>query len=397
MKPLRVCQVVANINRDVGGPAVSVSRLADVLAQQEVLSRLVTLDYPHHGPQEKMASATACSMPSGVCVRLSRGFSPALKRRLFDLAADGMDIIHNHGLWMFPNWYARQTAVRFMIPLVISPRGMVENWSLRRSRFKKFVFWHLFERTNLLAARVFHATSKSESISIRRLGFHQPIATISNGVDLPDLSLRQPRELLEKKFPALKRKRWLLFLSRLHPKKGVVELLQVWRQLEGRFPDWQLVLAGPDLDGYGKKVRLQAASLGLNARVTFTGMVSGGEKLAALSNADLFVLPTHSENFGIVIAEALACGVPVVTTKAAPWHDLQLHQCGWWIDDNAASARATLESAMGLAAEDRVAMGRRGRDLVERGYSWHHVGEQMLAVYKWCVGGGEPPACVETT
>jgi glycosyltransferase involved in cell wall biosynthesis len=393
---LRVLQVVASVNRNVGGPAISVSRLATVLAQEGVDSILATLDYPLQGPQAFVENVHMVSESAGFLAQCLRGWSPALRRRLMMTVHDGVSVVHNHGLWMFPNLYARQAAIAAGVPLVISPRGMLEEWSLGRSRVRKAMAWYLYERTNLKSAALFHATSEAEAGSIRAMGLDKPIAVISNGIDVPDLSVVPDRKVLETRFPDLVGKRWLLFLSRLHPKKGITELLHVWGNLASRFPEWQLVIAGTDLDGYVEIVKREADALGLGNCITFTGMLVDNDKTCALANADLFVLPTYSENFGIVVAEALAQGVPVITTKAAPWKELSTNNCGWWIDTGEAALAATLLEAMQFPAEERRTMGRRGRDLMVQRYSWGRVASEMKAVYLWLCKLGPRPDCVRT-
>ena len=170
--------------------------------------------------------------------------------------------------------------------------------------------------------------------------------------------------------------------------------MRVWREIEPRNPEWHLLVAGPDLDGYGAEMRNQVADLERAGRVTFAGMLVDEAKSCAFGHADLFVLPTHSENFGLVVAEALAHGVPVITTRAAPWSVLRRESCGWWIDAGEIHLRSTLETAMQMTGESRKAMGRLGRDVIARDYSWQHVAEDMLAVYLWLRGRGDRPACV---
>jgi len=393
---MRICQVVASINRDTGGPALTVPRLAAALEAVGLESSVASLDYPEHGPQTSIFPIRELTTKVGAVGRLLRGWSPAFQRQLSAFVRDEARVVHSHGLWMFPNYYARQAAVSARIPFVISPRGMVEQWSLSRSRWKKGLAWNAFERGNLAAANLFHATSADEVGSLRSLGFGKPIALIPNGIDLPELGAAPGREVLEKQFSHLANVRWLLFMSRLHPKKGVSELLHVWSKLHVQFPDWHLVLAGPDLDGYGETLRNLATTLNLSRQITFTGPLSGCDKECALANADLFVLPTHSENFGIAIAEALAYGIPAVTTKGAPWEDLQTHECGWWIDIGEESLLAALADAMRRSPGEREAMGRRGRNLMQQKYSWLRVGQEMKSVYLWLCGKGPQPPCVAT-
>ncbi len=394
MSPLRVCQVVASINRDVGGPAVSVPRLAEELAVSGLESALATLDYSGLGLQTPMLNVTLISQKASWLTRHTRGLDPSFRKQLLADIGGGADLIHNHGLWMFPNWYAREAAVRHRIPLVISPRGMVEEWSLNRGRFKKFLTWRLFEKNNFAAAKMFHATSEAEMKSLRAIGVRQPVAVMPNGIDMPEAASVPARTMLEQRFPALKNRRWLLFMSRLHPKKGVFELLAAWRDLEKKFPGWHLILAGPDLDGHGDDLRQSVLADRLSERVTFTGMLTGDDKTCALGNAGLFVLPTHSENFGLVIGEALACGTPVITTRAAPWRDLEIHRCGWWIENQPEALASALASGLSLSSEQLRAMGRNGREMVAQKYSWRSVGEHMKAAYLWCCGRAAMPGCV---
>lgn len=390
-----VCQVVASINENVGGVAVSVPQLAENLSNQGFCSHLFTLDYQKHGQQAKSKNIRLHSYPANWFTYRVRGWHLKASSALCHLAAEELDLIHNHGLWMFPNLYARWAATQSQIPLVISTRGMLEPWSLQYNRFKKWFAWFLYEQQNLKKATLFHATSTSEAQSIRQLGFKQPIALIPNGVEIPDLSELPSKIVLIQKFPELADRKWLLFLSRIHPKKGLENLLQVWQNLAPQFSDWHLVIAGQDLIGYQAKLENFVARSGLTSRVTFTGMLTGDMKAAALGYADLFVLPTQSENFGIAIAESLAYGLPVITTQEAPWQELESHHCGWWITNQLPALSSALIEAMQLPQSERQAMGSRGRELVERKYSWNFVAQQMADVYHWLLMGGSQPTWVQ--
>lgn len=391
-EPLRVVQVVPSINRDVGGPASSVPFLAAALRQVGVECTLASIDHQELGPPLAVKGLRCASVPAGFMARRLRGWSPAFARVLRDLVNAGAHIVHNHGLWMFPNLHARRAAVRAGIPLIISPRGMLDAWSLRRGAIKKSFAWRVFESRNLDAAVAFHATSGAEADAIRALGFRQPLVIIPNGVELPGEAQMPPRGLLEERFPELHNQRWALFLSRLHPKKGVAELLRAWRRVGADRADWRLVVAGPDLDGYGESMRKLAQDLGLRGRTTFTGPLTGDLRACALASAELLVLPTHSENFGVVIAEALAHGTPVLTTRAAPWAELEVHRCGWWIEDSEDALAAALDEALMLAPSALNSMGSRGRGLVAARYSWDHVANEMKSAYEWLVGSGPRPA-----
>lgn len=392
---MKALHVVASINRDTGGPAVSVPSLAAGLATLGVDTTVATLDYASLGRQAGLGGARLESVPAGALTRAFRGWSPDLAARISALAHAGTDVVHGHGLWMFPNLYARRAAIAARARLVISPRGMLDDWSLQRSRLRKRVAWYLFERENIGSAQLLHATSEAEARAIRDAGCRQPIAVIPNGVDVPDVAAFPTRRVLEQAFPELANRQWLLFMSRLHPKKGIADLVRVWAGLEPQFPQWQLLVAGPDLDGHGAAVRSLAAQLGVAPRVTFAGMLSGELKSCALSRSEVMVLPTHSENFGVVIAEALAHGTPVITTRAAPWEELRGQRCGWWIEEDEDALRDALAEAINLAPEQRREMGKRGQALVSGRYSWGRAAREMKATYEWLAGAAPRPDFVQ--
>jgi glycosyltransferase involved in cell wall biosynthesis len=314
------------------------------------------------------------------------GISSSMRRGLGAVAAD---ILHNNGVWMMPNIYAGTVARRRGLPLVFSPHGMFSEWSMAFSRRRKQVaWWCLGQRRAVAATACFHATSESEASDIRRLGFRQPVAVVPHGIDLPDLGSAVPGADHE-------RRRTVLFLSRIHPKKGVPILLCAWRRLERQFPDWDLVIAGPDEAGHLAAVRNLARELDLE-RVSFHGPAYGADKQSLYRHADLFVLPTHSENFGMVVAEALSYGVPVITTTGTPWQELERRACGWWIELSEHKLAEILEAAMKLPKERRATMGRRGRRWMEQSFSWPRIAADMKSIYEWVLGGGPPPSCVMT-
>jgi glycosyltransferase involved in cell wall biosynthesis len=283
-------------------------------------------------------------------------------------------ILHNHSVWMMPNVYAGWAAgAGSRCRLVVSPHGTLGDWSMRRARWRKELLWRLGQRRLFERAHCFHATAPAEYEEIRRLGFRQPAAIIPNGVDLP---AREPAAAADEQ-------RRLVFMARVHPKKGADMLLRVWRRLQDDFPDWTLAIAGPeDEKGYLAALRALGATLDCR-RVSFPGPVYGAEKEDFLARSALYVLPSQNENFGITVAEALALGVPAVVSKGAPWQGLIDHECGWWVDNDEASLEAALRQAMRLNSAQRKAMGARGRQWVRQAFAWEGVGEKMRATYAW--------------
>jgi glycosyltransferase involved in cell wall biosynthesis len=420
---VKILHVVALIQASTGGPAVSVTRLASEQAKLGHEVTLACLDYPHLGPQVAAPGVRMVSVRGNVLAVRGRGWCPKFKRVVMEEAAKA-DIVHNHGLWMWPNAYAREAAVAAGKPLIISPRGMLEAWSLNRSRWRKAVAWRLFEKKNLQSAAMFHATAESERESIleaskrlrdeetKRPKVKEPIAEVPivvapNGVDLPDLGRKPGREALEERFPELKGRRWVVFMSRLHPKKGVDVLLRAWaRQKEVASEKWRepetavavvdsvkrsrgqtkdlpvLILAGSDLIGYRREVEKMVKELGLEDSVVIIGEVQGEMKDTLLANADLFVLPSYSENFGIVVGEAMSWERPVITSTGTPWKEVAEVGAGWWVKPEEESLAEALAEAMDKRSQELEATGAKGRALVEERYTWAAPAERLVRAYE---------------
>jgi glycosyltransferase involved in cell wall biosynthesis len=266
--------------------------------------------------------------------------------------------------------------------LVTSPHGTLSAWALSRSRHAKRVLWPI-QRRVLERADLIHATSEIEYDEIRALGFKAAVAIIPNGIDLPDLPVSQPTAS----------QRTLLFLSRIHPIKGTDRLLHAWRQLQHVHPDWRLRVVGRGEPSHEHALRKLAHSLQLE-RVDFSGPLYGAEKSKAYFEAAVFVLPTHSENFGMVVAEALAHGCPVVVSKGAPWAGVREERCGWWVEPDIDTLTETLSAALSETPQALSAMGVRGRTWMQRDFSWSSVGEMMAAAYGLVSDGGVVPPWV---
>ena len=314
------------------------------------------------------------------------GRSPEMLRGLKS-AVQRTDVLHTHGMWMLANIYPYWALGRHERPLLVtSPHGVLTEYALRQSRWKKRIMWAIGQKAQLKRTNLFHVTSQGEYEDVRRLGFRQPVAVVRFGIDMPEVVVK-PRES--------NRKRTLMYLSRIHPDKRLDLLLDAWQGLETQFKEWKLDIYGPLAGEYPRQMMARSQSLGLK-NVTFKGEILGTDKMKAYVDADLFILPTHTENFGLVVAEALACGTPAIVTKGAPWAGLETRKCGWWIEESVASVRDCLQAAMSLPDEARWEMGGRGRSWMTLEFSWTKCGRQMLAVYEWLQRGGPMPDCVST-
>lgn len=373
--PVRIHHVVASIDPKYGGPSYTVPALCRALAE---LGHEVTL---HHcgEPLERSANYEVRGyhwsrlFPG---LGLSRDMPNGLRN-----AAKAGHVLHVHGQWILPNllpaWAVKGTACR----LVTSPRGMLEGWAMQQSAWKKRIMWRTLQRAAVQASDLLHATARSEADSIWALGIDRPAAIIPNGMDAPPQSERAH-------FGS--ESRTLLFLGRMHPKKGIDRLLAAWALLQSEHPSWNLKIVGPDNSGYLSELRAQADALKLQ-RLTFLGAVAGAEKTALYRNSQLFVLPTHSENFGVSVAEALSYGVPAVVSRGAPWAELNAHRCGLWTDNDPAALASALGSLMRRPPHELQEMGARGRAWVERDFSWRRCAEMMAASYRWLLAEAERP------
>lgn len=292
-------------------------------------------------------------------------------------------LIHDHGLWLPSNHSAAQYANLNHIPRVVSPRGMLSPWAMQHRRLKKQITMWWQQEADLRSSSAFHATSKAEANDIRRLGLSQPIAVIPNGVSLPESTCKKesgPR-------------RRMLFLGRIHPVKGVTHLIEAYAQV-GPGDDWELILVGPGDRSYLDEVKSLIDRLGLHNQVSFLGPISDREKWNLYTSADLFVMPSHTENFGIAIAEALAAGLPVLTTTGTPWSELKQRDCGWWIAPTVDGIAIALRQATTLSREELAAKGVRGSQWARTEFQWDAIGAKMSCFYHWLVQGGPQPEFV---
>ncbi|MDP1832901.1 MAG: glycosyltransferase [Geothrix sp.] len=361
----RSLHIVSSLRLSAGGPTQSVTRLCESLNALGAPAEIATVADPEEAPIHP-PHVPVHAFPLHAPLRLRR--SPELAAFLRQ-EAHRFDLIHVHGLWEWPGRYARRAALSAGKPLVLSPRGMLEPWSLRQNAWVKRLALALWERRNLEGAALLHATADTEAEQFRAMGLHTPIAVVPNGLDFPD-----PRRVEGANPPIA------LFLSRFHPKKGADLLLRAWATLAPS--DWQLVLAGPDPDGLQAQLEVLARNLGLGGRVAFLGAHYDDAKWDLFRRSSLFVLPSHSENFGNVVAEALSQGLPVIATQGTPWKDLEPRGCGWWVPPTAEGLATALKAALALPQTALADMGRKGQAWARSAFSAEAAAREMLRHYE---------------
>jgi glycosyltransferase involved in cell wall biosynthesis len=382
---MRVIHTVGGIAERLGGPSRTVTSLCSSIGRLDGSVDLVA--------GVDRSSNDRLIRPDANCVnlRLVDGrrfgriqFYPGVLRtltRMLDEQAQPT-LIHDHGVWGHTNVAAWQAARSRGVPYVLSPRGMLEPWALEfKARKKKFA-WLLYQQRIVASAAAVVATSEQECENVKRLFPKLPVAIIPNGVDLPvaaDVSSARTPDLSGGT---------VLFMSRIHPKKNLTGLLHAWKLLTpGVNSGWRLVIAGPDEAGHGQEVAALVRELGLQDSVGLIGSVGEDSKAAVYQSADVFVLPSFSENFGVVVAEALAYGLPVIATTGTPWQELPRRGCGWWVGPDPESLAGALAQAMGRTFEERRAMGAVGRTYAQQQFSWDGIGASTMVLYEWLLSG----------
>jgi len=378
---MKILHVTSGIDPKSGGPTRSVKGICRALAQA---GEDVTL-YVLHGHH-------TFDTPCGVKVIYGEDvpfFNFNSQLQLFD-------IVHLQGLW---DWGLHKVAVacrRSNVPYIISPRGMLDPWALSVKKWKKRLALFLYQRRDLKKAIAFHVTAEMERDHVRDLGYTQPCIIAPNGVEVPDVL--PSKELLTTSTVNLNlqsQPKIAIFLSRLHPGKGLLTLAEAWARVKPQ--NWIMKVVGPDSYGHKAEVLAKLDSLGIpytdgkirsststsnfnSSPWEFHDTMNDTEKWTAYRSADLLVHPSVSENFGITIVEGLYAGLPAIATKGTPWKDLVDYKCGWWIDQGVDALSNALREA--TSTSDLHLLGQRGHALVQEKYTWPAIAQKVVAGYK---------------
>lgn len=359
---MKVLLSSASFSRAYGGPAYSVSRLGLALAAEGLEVGLWAPDNSAELARSLWLEPSPERAPE--CLQGSLGH--ILK------VFGGIDIIHDSGLWRRHNHLLARQATERRVPRIVSTRGMLEPWAIGHKRVRKLLGWHLYQRRDLMAAQAVHVTSEAEADNVHIRHLKLPVWLLPNGIDLP-----KENQIAFQGDPLAPRR--AVFLGRLHPVKGIPELLEAWSRAKPR--GWELLVAGPDEKGYRALVEAAIARLGLVESVKLIGEVAASEKAALFRSAEILVLPSHSESFGMVVGEALAHGLPVITTTSVPWPQLTTARCGWRVAPEAGAIASALSEVLVKPRDELAEAGRRGRELVAREFTWSAIGQAFHRRY----------------
>jgi glycosyltransferase involved in cell wall biosynthesis len=287
--------------------------------------------------------------------------------------ANRADFIHLHGFFTFPMYVGWKAARARKKPLVRHVHGILEPWGLSQSRMKKKMARWFFEDAAIRDTQLWRALTTAEAEQIRQNGGRGKIVVVPTGIDLGPIDAEP--------VPAKSRKT-LLFLSRVHKKKGLDLLLPAWAKVHGKFPDWNLAVAGKDEDGTGGKIQQFIVQNNLAGSVEWLGPIPQDRKFHLIKSASAFVLPSYSEGFSMGILEAMACSLPVLCTEACHFPEVQTHAGGEVCEVNQAGLERALEKLLGAGDLELQQRGEDARKFVESKYTWESLSREL---YEACL------------
>lgn len=359
---MRVLHVLPTLSPTYGGPVSGASAIAKFSTQQGVPSFV----YPPWGTWGGGRSLAYLPGPAQFA---------CLVRQV-----KSMDIVMVHGIWTLATSIAALLAGYHAIPYIVNLHGMLDRWSLRRSRWKKQFYGALIERSVLRRASGMRFLNEEELEEARDFGLEAPAFILPNGVAMDEFADLPSRNNPASPFHHLQNRTVVLFLGRLHSKKGLSILIPALAQARQVQPDLHLILAGPDEGGFRKQVERWAVKHGLTGSVTFTGMVTGQSKREVLGAADFFVLPSYQEGDSLAVKEAMAASLPVLITPACHMPEVAEQNSGLIVEPNEGQVA---EALIVLASDRNIlrTMGTNGRRLMERKYGWKSIVGQFIEIY----------------
>ena len=386
---MKILRLIHSLDAAKGGPITSVRTSSIELKKMGHRVLVACLD----GSDEPWASEFPVA-----CRSLGPGFgSYGYTRRLSDWLVKhvrSFDAVIVHGLWQHHGLAASRMCRAFCVPYFVFPHGMLDPWFKRRyplKHLKKSLYWRWAEYRVLRDAEAVLFTSEEERLrardSFRPYRCHEKVVNYGSAAPTGD-SAEQRAGFLEQ-FPNLKGMRIILFLGRLHEKKGVDILIRAWErvkkaEVESRNVEYEkvhLVIAGPgDKEKYGRKMMGLAADLDVADSITWTGMLEGDLKWGAFHSADAFILPSHQENFGIAVVEALAAGTPVlISNKVNIWREIERDGAGLVDDDTVEGSARLIDRWIERSGSDRVEIGIRARDCFRSCFDVHRAAESLVS------------------
>lgn len=390
MKPMKIGLLTASLSRRAGGLYDATRHLASSLHNPPLEIQVFGLTDPD-AARDRAGWGQLPVQTFAVRGPHFFGYAPTLAPAL---SAANLDLLHVHGLWMYPSAASRQWSQRQQKPTIITPHGMLDPWAVRNAQWKKRLVGWLYENAHLRGAACLHALCAAEAEAIRAYGLRNPICVIPNGIDPPAATPAEPPPWQATLTADAK---VLFYLGRLHPKKGLPHLLSAWAAAHSaseHAKPWHLVIAGWDQGGHEAELKAQAEQLRLQTSVHFVGQQFNAAKHASYHRADACILPSFSEGLPMTVLEAWSYGLPVLMTPQCNLPEGFQADAALRIDPEPERIAQGLTALFAMPDHERTAMGERGQALVAQRFTWPHIGQQMLSVYRWVLGQGDKPDCV---
>jgi glycosyltransferase involved in cell wall biosynthesis len=382
---MRILHAILSMDPATGGPPMMAARLAAAQASLGCSTRIVSYQFPE---SQKRIAAALDGIPGIAGVKLDylpapspieRLFAPGAKRLVQPMLSD-VDLVHLHGVWDPVIYAVSHLAAKAGKPYVVTPHGMLDPWSLSQKRLKKRIALSLGYRRMLNDAAFLHFLNADELALTQSLHLNSPARIIPNGIFLEELDPLPPKGAFRAAHPEFADAKLILFLSRLHYKKGLDYLADAFAIVLKEVPDARLIVAGPD-DGAKAAFEQQIARLGIAGRVHLVGPIYAAQKIAALRDCDCFCLPSRQEGFSLAVTEAMACESPVVISTECHFPEVREAQAGIVAELNASAIAAGIKTVLQDAPLAQK-MGVAGRELVVSRFTWPKVAQQMIEGYQ---------------
>lgn len=377
---MKILHTISSMGVNAGGPTTCTFNLLKGLRAQDVEAHLLTYDVNSAGGDQLISNSDDFIKLVPPPKHSRFGYSKQWSKWLGHYA--DYDLYHVNALWQYPTHATLKAARLKNKPCIISTHGMLYPEGLKKSKWIKKLSLFLYQHKDLKNATAFHATSEQEKNYIRDFGLKQPIAVIPNAIDSNNFG--RPN------FEYKTGKRKVGFMGRLNPIKNLEALIKAWAIAFEVTKQHELVIMGDGDRAYKESLLKLAINLNVH-NIAYTGFVTGKTQDDLLSQLSYLVLPSKSENFGMVVPEALWKGIPVIASKGTPWEELKTYSCGWWSDNDVNSLSNVLRTALQLDEKERLAMGKKGSQLISTKYTTSAVGKMMKAYYQWILIGGEKP------
>ena len=373
---MKILSFISSIDLSSGGPSRSVPMLVKGLAELGVDITLATI-------RSKDMNIHALE---GTTAKL-KVFEPSFSNK--DIAQylrdEQFQLIQIQSMWELPYHKMMVEARKHGIPYIVTPRGMLDPWSLAYKKWKKKLAWWLYQRNDVQKAACVFTTAQMEAGHVSELGITTIKSVIPNGIETDGYPCKTSIEDVKKQ---------VLFLSRVHMQKGIDLLIEAWKHIHSDFIDWQLLIVGNGEAEYINSLNRKVENLGLVDSVKILPPVFGNSKIQLYQQSALFCLPSYSESFGMVIAEAMSCGTPVITTTNCPWNILNDTKTGWCIDLSVDNLESALREGLTMRPTDLYEMGQKASNLIYENFDYRSVTRKTLRLYEWLLNGAEKPEFV---